>query len=111
MTSMRTQGAIIRAGPAGLMLAHLLARAGITCVVLEAKSRSYVEGRVRAGVLEQGTVDLLAHLGLDDRLRRESLPHDGVEWRVERRAYRIAVRELTGGRGVTVYGQQELVKD
>jgi p-hydroxybenzoate 3-monooxygenase len=108
---MSTQVAIIGAGPAGLVLAHLLERQGISCVVLETRSRDYVQRRVRAGVLEQGTVDLLAELGLDARLRRESLAHDGVEWRIGRRAHRIPVRELTGGRGVTVYGQQELVKD
>jgi p-hydroxybenzoate 3-monooxygenase len=108
---MKVQVGIVGAGPAGLVLAHLLDRHGISSIVLEARSREYVEGRVRAGVLEQGTVDLLASLGVDARLRREGMRHEGVEWRVAGRPYRIPVTELTGGRGVTVYGQQELVKD
>ena len=70
---MRTQVAIIGAGPAGLFLSHLLYREGIDCVVLEARSREHIEGRVRAGVLEQGTVDLMHELGLDERLRRECM--------------------------------------
>ena len=76
---MRTQVAIVGAGPAGLMLAHLLQRAGIESVVIEARSREYVESRVRAGVLEHGTVDLLHEVGLGDRMSREGMQHNGIE--------------------------------
>ena len=78
---MRTQVGIVGAGPAGLFLSLLLQRAGIDCVVLEARSRDYVESRVRAGVLEQGTVDLMAELGVDERLRRESMIDDALDIR------------------------------
>jgi p-hydroxybenzoate 3-monooxygenase len=107
----RTQVGIVGAGPAGLVLSHLLARAGIDCVVLEDRDREYVEKRVRAGVLEQGTVDLLDELGLADRLHREGLVHEGVELRFDKRGHRIPLSELTGGRAITIYGQQEVVKD
>lgn len=107
----RTQVGIVGAGPAGLVLAHLLAREGVESVVLEARSREYVEGRVRAGVLEQGTVDLVCELGVGERLRREGLVHHGIELRVDGRGHRIGFEELTGGRTITIYGQQELVKD
>jgi p-hydroxybenzoate 3-monooxygenase len=107
----RTQVGIVGAGPAGLLLSHLLAREGIESVVLEDRSREYVEHRVRAGVLEQGTVDLLVEHGLGDRMRREGLVHHGIELRFDRQGYRIAMSELTGGRAITIYGQQELVKD
>jgi p-hydroxybenzoate 3-monooxygenase len=109
--SSRTQVAIVGAGPAGLVLSHLLAREGIESVVLEARSREYVEHRVRAGVLEQGTVDLLEELGLAERLRREGLVHHGIELRFDGRGHRIGFEELAGGRAITIYGQQELVKD
>jgi p-hydroxybenzoate 3-monooxygenase len=108
---MHTQVAIVGAGPAGLLLAHLLRLRGIESVVLEARSREYVEARVRAGVLEQGTVDLLSEAGVGDRLHREGLVHHGLELRVDGQGHRIDLSELTGGRAITVYGQQEVVKD
>jgi p-hydroxybenzoate 3-monooxygenase len=108
---MRTQVGIVGAGPAGLVLAHLLARAGIGAVVLENQSRAYIEQRVRAGVLEQTTVDLLREIGLAERLDREGLVHHGLELRFGGRGHRIPLSELTGGRAITVYGQQEVVKD
>ncbi len=108
---MRVQVGIVGAGPAGLVLAHLLHRQGISSIVLEKHSREYVEGRIRAGVLEQGTVDIITALGVDHGLAAKGLRHEGVEWRVGGRAHRIPVSELTGGRSVTVYGQRELVKD
>jgi p-hydroxybenzoate 3-monooxygenase len=108
---MRTQIGIIGAGPAGLFLSHLLRREGIDCVVLESRSRAYVEDRVRAGVLEQGTVDLLDELGLAGRLRREGVVDDGFAMRFRGKIIRIALAELTHGRSVTIYGQQEVVKD
>ena len=108
---MRTQVGIVGAGPAGLVLSHLLARGGIESVVLESRSREYVEQRVRAGVLEQGTVDLLVSTGVGERLLREGLVHHGIELRFEGRRHRIPLTDLTGGRSITVYGQQEVVKD
>ena len=106
-----TQVGIVGAGPAGLVLGHLLHRHGIETVILENRSREYVEGRVRAGVLEQGTVDLLIEMGVGERLRREGLVHHGVELRFGGVGHRIPFDELTGGRGITIYGQQEVVKD
>ena len=107
---MRTQVGIVGAGPAGLLLAHLLRRASIDCVVVENQTRQHVEERVRAGVLEQGTVDLLAASGVGERLRREGLVHHGIELRFAGESHRIALTDLTG-RSITVYGQQEVVKD
>jgi p-hydroxybenzoate 3-monooxygenase len=107
----QTQVGIIGAGPAGLVLSHLLARAGISSVVLESRSREYVERRVRAGVLEQGTVDLLCETGVGDRLKREGMVHHGIRLRFESVEHRIALSDLAGGRAITVYGQQEVVKD
>jgi p-hydroxybenzoate 3-monooxygenase len=107
----RTQVGIVGAGPAGLVLAHLLHLRGIDSVVLESRSREYVEGRIRAGVLEQGTVDLLVEMGVGDRLRREGLVHEGIELQFDGERHRIHFTELTGGRAITVYGQQEVVKD
>lgn len=107
----RTKVGIIGAGPAGLMLSHLLHRAGIESVVLESRDRAYVEHRVRAGVLEQGTVDLLESSGVGARMRREGLLHHGIEIRFPGQARRIDFPSLTGGRSIVVYGQQEVVKD
>src|SRR5580692_5746879 len=108
---MRTQVAIVGAGPAGLLLAHLLHLRGIESVVLEARSREYVEQRVRAGVLEQGTVDTLVSSGAGERMLREGLVHHGIELRFGGQGHRIAFEKLVPGRAITVYGQQELVKD
>jgi p-hydroxybenzoate 3-monooxygenase len=105
-----TQVGIVGAGPAGLLLAHLLHLRGIESVVLEARSREYVEQRVRAGVLEQGTVDCLRESGVGDRLAREGAEHEGLELRFGGRGHRIPMKDLTG-RAITVYGQQEVVKD
>ena len=99
------------AGPAGLVLGHLLHGLGIEAVVLEARERGYVESRVRAGVLEQGTVDLLHEVGVGDRLDREGMVHEGVELRFAGLPHRIDFTELTGGKSITIYGQQEVVKD
>ena len=107
---MRTQVGIIGAGPAGLLLAHLLHLQGIESVVLEARSREYVENRIRAGVLEHGVEDLLIASGVGDRLRRESLPHHGVHLRFAGRDHRIDFAALTG-RHVTVYSQHKVVQD
>jgi p-hydroxybenzoate 3-monooxygenase len=106
----RTQVCIIGAGPAGLMLGALLARAGIDALILEARSRDHLEQRIRAGVLEQGTVDALAEVGADARLRAHGLVHAGVILRFAGRSHRIDLRALTG-QAVTVYGQHELVRD
>src|SRR6202022_487805 len=107
---MRTQVGIIGAGPAGLMLSHLLHRQGIESVVLETRPRDYVERRIRAGVLEQGSADLMTSSGVGDRMVREGLVHDGIKLRFAGEEHRIDFRRLTG-RGITVYGQQEIVKD
>jgi p-hydroxybenzoate 3-monooxygenase len=106
-----TQVGIIGAGPAGLLLAHLLHQGGIESVVLERHSRRYVEERIRAGVLEQGTVDLLTEAGLGARMQREGLVHEGLELSFAGRRHRIDLAGLTGGRKITVYGQHEVVKD
>jgi p-hydroxybenzoate 3-monooxygenase len=107
----RTQVGIVGAGPAGLLLGHLLHRAGIESVVLEVRSRDYVEHRIRAGVLEQGTVDLLNQAGVGERMQREGMVHGGIELRFDGRGHRIDFPKLTGGRCITVYGQTEVVKD
>ncbi|MBU1376893.1 MAG: 4-hydroxybenzoate 3-monooxygenase [Alphaproteobacteria bacterium] len=108
---MRVQVAIIGAGPAGMVLGHLLHRAGVDLIVLEQRSRAYVEGRVRAGVLEHGTVQTLRDLGVGERLAAEGLVHDGVSLACDGDVLRIDLAALTGGRGVTVYGQQEVMRD
>ena len=107
---MRQQVAVIGAGPAGLTLAHLLHLQGIEAIVLEVRSRDYVEHRVRAGVLEQPTVDLLHEVGVGQRLAAEGLVHHGTTLRFNHRSHRIDFTELTGS-AITVYGQQEVVKD
>jgi p-hydroxybenzoate 3-monooxygenase len=108
---MRTQVGIVGAGPAGLMLAHLLQLRGIEAVVLEARSRERVEQRIRAGVLEQGTVDLLDAAGVGERMRREGLVHHGIELQFDGERHRIPLSDLAGGRTIVVYGQTEVVKD
>jgi p-hydroxybenzoate 3-monooxygenase len=107
---MRTQVGIIGAGPAGLTLGLLLQRAGIESVILESRDRDYVERRVRAGLLEQNTVDLMHDLGVGERLAREGLQHDGIYLRRQGQTVHIEIARLTG-RHVTIYGQQEVVKD
>src|SRR5262245_57401809 len=110
MRRLRTQVAIVGAGPSGLLLSHLLALRGIDSIVLEQRSRDYVEQRVRAGLLEQGTVDLLREAGLADRLDREGLVHEGFELRFDGSQHRLPFTELTGWT-TCMYGQQEVVKD
>ena len=110
-TAERTQVAIIGAGPAGLMLGHLLHLQGIDSVILEARDKAYVIERVRAGVLEQGTVDLLHEMGVGDRLAREGMRHEGIHLAFSGARHRIDMARLTGGRAITVYGQGEVVKD
>jgi p-hydroxybenzoate 3-monooxygenase len=107
----RTQVAIIGAGPAGLILARLLACQGVESIVIERRDRAYVEHRLRAGVLEQTTVDLLRAAGVGDRMDREGLVHEGLYLQFDGVRHRIGLRELTGGRAITVYGQHEVVKD
>jgi len=108
---MRVQVAIIGAGPAGLLLGQLLHGAGVDTVILEQRSKEYVLGRIRAGVLEQGTVDLLDEAGVGTRLHAQGLVHEGLglSWRGER--HRIDLKALTGGKTVTVYGQTEVTRD
>jgi p-hydroxybenzoate 3-monooxygenase len=107
----RTQVGIIGAGPAGLFLSHLLHLAGIESIVIENRTREYVEQRVRAGVLEQGTVDLMREAGLAARMDRLGLVHRGIEIRFGGRQFRVPLADLAGGRTITIYGQQEVVKD
>ncbi|KWR79105.1 MULTISPECIES: 4-hydroxybenzoate 3-monooxygenase [Pseudomonas] len=108
---MKTQVAIIGAGPSGLLLGQLLQRAGIDNVILERQSPDYVLGRIRAGVLEQGTVDLLREASANARMDAEGLPHDGFELVLDGRRERIDLKGLTGGKNVMVYGQTEVTRD
>jgi p-hydroxybenzoate 3-monooxygenase len=107
----RTQVAIVGAGPAGLLLGQLLHRQGIEAVIVEARSRDYVEARIRAGVLEQGTIEVLREAGVGERMDREGLLHGGIYINYEGMRHHIPMAELTGGRGVMIYGQTEVVKD
>ena len=107
----RTQVGIVGAGPAGLFLGHLLHLEGIDSVIIENCSREHVIERVRAGVLEQGTVDLLIETGVGQRLSREAMRHHGVYLAFQGQRHRIDFEELTGGRSITIYGQNEIVKD
>jgi p-hydroxybenzoate 3-monooxygenase len=107
---MRTQVGIVGAGPAGLMLAHLLQRAGISSVIVEAKSRAYCEARIRAGLIEQWAADMLVETGVGARMKRESMVHDGIYLCFDGALHHINFHKLVGKR-VTIYGQQEVVKD
>ena len=111
MGTINTQVGIVGAGPAGLMLGHLLHLNGIDSIIVENRSREYVIDRVRAGVLEQGTVDLLDAMGVGAGLRRAGLRHEGLFLSVLGRRHRIDLAELTGGKAITVYGQNEVVRD
>jgi p-hydroxybenzoate 3-monooxygenase len=111
MTAMRTQVGIVGAGPAGLTLARLLEREGIESVVLEDRSHEYVEHRIRAGVLEQRTVDLLRDAGVGERLSREGIVHHGINLQFDGERHRVPLSELTDGRAIVIYGQTEVVKD
>jgi p-hydroxybenzoate 3-monooxygenase len=107
---LRTQVGIVGAGPAGLMLSQLLAHMGIDNIIVENRSRAYAEARIRAGLLEQGTIDLMNEAGVGERMRKEGLIHDGIELRFDGISHRIDIKELTG-RAVMIYGQHEIVKD
>ena len=107
----RTQVGIVGAGPAGLLLSHLLHLAGIESIVVESRMREDVEGTIRAGVLEQGTVDMLTETGVGERLHREAFFHRGVYLRFNGETHHIDMQELTGGKRVTVYAQHEVIKD
>ncbi|TIN59594.1 MAG: 4-hydroxybenzoate 3-monooxygenase, partial [Mesorhizobium sp.] len=108
---MRTQIVVIGSGPSGLLLGQLLAGIGVETVILERASREHVLGRVRAGVLEQGTVELLEQAGAAARLHAEGLPHTGISLAFDGRLHRIDLKALTDGRHVTVYGQTEVTHD
>lgn len=111
MKEITTQVGIIGAGPAGLTLAHWLKSHGISAVILERKSQEYIQSRVRAGLLEQNTVDIFKSLGLADRLVQEGLRHEGVYLSFNGVRTRVPFGELTNGRNITIYGQQEVVRD
>ena len=107
----RTQVGIVGAGPAGLLLSHLLALRGIDSVVVESRSRAYCEARQRAGLLEAGTVELLRAVGLGQRMDAEGLEHGGIYLQFAGERHHLDFRDLTGGRWVTIYAQTEIVKD
>ena len=111
MRVLRTQIGIVGGGASGLMLGHLLGRSGIDSIIVENRTREHVIDRVRAGVLEQGTVDLLRGSGMAERLTREGMRHEGIYIAFEGSRHRIDMAGLTDGRGITIYGQNELVKD
>jgi p-hydroxybenzoate 3-monooxygenase len=108
---MRTQVVIIGSGPSGLLLGQLLAKTGIEAVILDRVGKDYILGRVRAGVLEQGTVGLMDKAGAGARMHAEGLPHDGFSLAFDGRDHRIDLKDLTGGKGVMIYGQTELTRD
>src|SRR5215207_6597973 len=109
-TRMRTRVGIVGAGPAGLMLSHLLHLEGIETIILENRSRAYIEGRIRAGLIEHWARDLLIDTGVGERLQRESLFHHGIHFCFDGALHHIDFQKLVG-KGVTVYGQQEVIKD
>jgi p-hydroxybenzoate 3-monooxygenase len=111
MLRMRTQVGIVGAGPAGLLLSQWLHLQGIESIVLEDRSREYCENRIRAGVLEHGTADLLVQLGAGERMKREGLIHHGIYLRVRGHQHHLNFTELTGGKSITVYSQHEVVRD
>jgi p-hydroxybenzoate 3-monooxygenase len=111
MRQIRTQVGIVGAGPAGLMLGHLLHMHGIDSLIIEDRSEDYVVERVRAGVLEQATVDLMREAGVGDRLSRQGLRHDGIYLAFRGDRHRIPMADLTGGRSITIYGQNEVLRD
>ncbi|MGB7801973.1 4-hydroxybenzoate 3-monooxygenase [Buttiauxella sp.] len=108
---MKTQVVIIGAGPSGLLLGQLLHNAGISNVVLERQTPEHVQGRIRAGILENGTVDLLREAGVSERMDSEGLVHEGVEFLVDGKRIPVALKALTGGKTVMVYGQTEVTRD
>jgi len=108
---MRTQVAIIGSGPSGLLLGQRLHACGIDAVILERRSKDYVLGRIRAGVLEQGAVDLIDEVGCGARMHREGLVHDGIEFCFDGARHRIDLKGLTGGKSVMIYGQTEVTAD
>ena len=108
---MRTQVGIVGAGPAGLILSQMLHLRGIESVIVENRSRAEIEATIRAGVLEQGTVDLMTEIGAGERMKREGFVHHGIELRFSGRGHRIDLHELSGGRSITVYAQHEVLKD
>ena len=108
---MHTQVAIIGAGPAGLLLSHMLHLRGIASIIIESRSREAIEATIRAGVLEQSTVDLMMEIGAGERMKREGFVHHGFELRFAGRGHRINLHDLTNGRSITVYAQHEVLKD
>ena len=108
---MKTKIAIVGAGPSGLLLGQLLQKAGIDNIIIERQTPEYILGRIRAGILEQGTADLLREAGVSERMEKEGLIHDGFELAIGGRLERIDLKELTGGKTVVVYGQTEVTRD